>query len=193
MGSYLEQLTTLPWQQFDNYRSMPDMGMLASDYVDVKGTATTVLSYLNRDCTIDKVNYHTKPGDVSKLYNLNLDMDDFRWEKNITVTLKDVQSYKITLQIDFDDYIVGYDYNADATPETLCIVFTPQGKMSDKKDEICEVVRNLLQSNGYEQLSEEKKDYGTSFYYSKTVGGVKFNAGLHNNSTNISFAIGIAK
>lgn len=211
----LEQLSPFSWHKCDNYHCMPELLLLTSDYVDVKGTATAILSYINRDCTIDKINYHTRPGDIPGLYNLNLDIDDLKWKESIVVTLKEAKSYTITLQTDFDEYMVkpryerrlkrtyygsyydneiaGYDYNANAIPETLCLIFTPKEKMSEKTNDICEAMRTLLQSNGYEQLSEETKDNTTSFFYSKTVGGVKYNAGLHNNSTNISFAIGKAK
>lgn len=211
----LEQLTPIPWYLFDNYRSMPNLTLLTSDYVDVKGTATAVLSYLNSDCTIDKINYHTKPGDIPQLYKLNLNADDFKWKRDIDLTLKEAKFYTITLNAEFQDYmttaryerklkktyygsyyeneVAGYDYNANTTPKTLRLAFTPKEKMSKKIDDIYEIIRNLMQSNGYEQLSEEKGDSRTSVFYSKTVSGVKYNAGLHNNGTNINLAIGNAK
>ena len=211
----LEQLTPIPWQEFDNYRCMPDMMMLTNDYVDVKGTATAVLSYLNSDCTIDKVNYHTKPGDIPRLYKLSLTADDFKWKRDIDLTLKEAKSYTITLNAEFQDYmttaryerklkktyygsyyeneLAGYDYNANTTPETLRLVFTPKAKVNEKINDIYEAMRNLMQSNGFEQLSEEKGDSRTSVFYSKTVSGVKYNAGLHNNGSNINLAIGKTK
>ena len=93
----------------------------------------------------------------------------------------------------YENEVAGYDYNANTTPKTLRLAFTPKEKISKKIDDIYEIMRNLMQSNGYEQLSEEKGDSRTSVFYSKTVSGVKYNAGLHNNGTNINLAIGNAK
>ena len=136
-------------------------------------------------------------------------------KRDIDLTLKEAKSYTITLNAEFQDYITtaryerklkktyygsyyenelaGYDYNANTTPETLRLVFTPKAKVSEKINDIYEAMRNLMQSNGFEQLSEEKGDSRTSVFYSKTVSGVKYNAGLHNNGSNINLAIGKTK